>query len=168
MATSAPNTNIIFPQSPFLDPMTGRPAREWMMWLLNPSYVGVNVSNIVPVVYGGTGLSSTPANGQLLIGNGSGYTLSVLTQGVGLTITNLAGAIALKVSDTTVTAGSYGSASSVGTFTVNARGQLTAASSTAISITNANITGGATGTFLSGDATAKTITVTNGIITSIV
>ena len=168
MATSAPNTNIVFPQSPFLDPQTGRPAREWMMWLLNPSYVGINVSNVVPVIYGGTGLSSTPANGQLLIGNGSGYALNVLTQGAGVTITNLAGAIAIKVSDTTVTAGTYGSASSVPVFAVNSRGQLTSVSNTAISITNANITGGATGTFKSGDTVQKTVTVTNGIITSIV
>lgn len=167
MAT-APNTNIVFPQSPFLDPMTGRPAREWMMWLLNPSYVGVNVSNIVPVIYGGTGLSSTPANGQLLIGNGSGYSLNVLTAGQGITVTNLAGAIAIKVSDTAVTAGSYGNSSNVPTITVNSRGQLTAVTTSPITITSANVVGGATGTFLSGDTVPKTITVTNGIITSIV
>jgi hypothetical protein len=167
MATT-PNTNIIFPQSPFLDPQTGRPAREWMLWLLNPSYVGINVSNIVPVIYGGTGLSTTPANGQLLIGNGSGYSLNSLTAGQGINIQNLAGAIAIKVSDTAVTPASYGTASSVGSFTVNSRGQLTAASNTPISITNANITGGATGTFKSGDTVQKTITVVNGIITSIV
>lgn len=167
MAT-APNTNIVFPQSPFLDPMTGRPAREWMMWLLNPSYVGVNVSNIVPVVYGGTGLSTVPANGQLLIGNGSGYSLNVLTAGLGITVTNLAGGIAIKVSDTGVTAGTYGNAGNVPTITVNSRGQLTSVTSNPISITSANVTGGATGTFLSADAVPKTVTVTNGIITSIV
>lgn len=167
MAT-APNTNIIFPQSPFLDPQTGRPAREWMLWLMNPSYVGVTTGNLVPIIYGGTGLSTPPSNGQLLIGNNGAYSLAVLTQGAGLTITNLAGAIALKVSDTAVTAGSYGSASSVGTFTVNSRGQLTAAASVPISITNSNITGGASGTFVSADATPKTITVVNGIITNIV
>jgi hypothetical protein len=139
-----------------------------MLWLLNPSYVGVNVSNIVPVIYGGTGLSTTPANGQLLIGNGSGYSLNVLTAGQGINIQNLAGAIAIKVSDTAVTPASYGTASSVGSFTVNSRGQLTAASNTPISITNSNITGGATGTFKSGDTVQKTVTVVNGIITSIV
>jgi hypothetical protein len=167
MAT-APNTNIIFPQSPFLDPMTGRPAREWMMWLMNPSYVGVNVSNIVPVIYGGTGLSSIPANGQLLIGNGTGYSLNILTAGQGITVTNLSGGIAIKVTDTAVTAGTYGNAGNVPTITVNSRGQLTTVTTNPISITSANVTGGATGTFKSGDAVQKTITVTNGIITSIV
>ena len=31
------------------------------------------------VANGGTGLSSTPTNGQLLIGNGTNYTLATLT-----------------------------------------------------------------------------------------
>lgn len=39
----APNpsalSNIRFPQSPFLDPQTGRPAREWIVWLQNPNVV---------------------------------------------------------------------------------------------------------------------------------
>ncbi len=49
----------------------------------------------VPVTYafGGTGLTAAPANGQLPIGNGSGYTLGTLTAGQGISITNAAGAI---------------------------------------------------------------------------
>lgn len=45
----------------------------------------------------------------------------------------------LKLSDTAVTPGSYGSASSVGTFTVDAQGRLTAAASTSISITASQV-----------------------------
>ena len=44
---------------------------------------------------GGTGLSATPTNGQLLIGNGTGYTLSTLTAGSGISVTNAAGAITI-------------------------------------------------------------------------
>ena len=45
---------------------------------------------------GGTGLDgSAAANGQLLIGNGSGFTLAALTQGSGITITNSAGGITI-------------------------------------------------------------------------
>ncbi len=50
------------------------------------------------VARGGTGVNgSAAANGQLLIGNGSGYTLAGLTNSGGLTITNGAGSIGLAV-----------------------------------------------------------------------
>src|SRR5690349_1644526 len=45
---------------------------------------------------GGTGLTATPANGQLLIGNGAGYSLATLTQGTGVTITNGAGTVTIS------------------------------------------------------------------------
>jgi hypothetical protein len=47
---------------------------------------------------GGTGLTTTPANGQLLIGNGSGYSLATLTAGLNVTITNSAGGITIASS----------------------------------------------------------------------
>ena len=55
-------------------------------------------SGILPVVAGGTGVSATPSNGQILIGNGSGYTLSTITAGAGVTITNTAGSITIAAS----------------------------------------------------------------------
>ncbi|QQR78763.1 MAG: hypothetical protein IPJ68_00545 [Candidatus Moraniibacteriota bacterium] len=46
--------------------------------------------------YGGTGLDgSAAANGTLLIGNGSGYTLATLTDGTGITISEGAGSITI-------------------------------------------------------------------------
>ena len=50
-------------------------------------------SGVFGITRGGTGLSSTPTNGQLLIGNGSGYTLATLTAGTGISITNGVGSI---------------------------------------------------------------------------
>ncbi len=45
---------------------------------------------------GGTGVDgSLAANGSLLIGNGTGYTLATLTQGTGITVTNGAGSITI-------------------------------------------------------------------------
>jgi hypothetical protein len=211
-----PSSNIIYPQSPFLDPQTGRPSREWMLWLMNPSYVGVNVANIVPVIYGGTGLSAVPANGQLLIGTGTGYALNGLTAGTGVNVNSASGSITVSLANTTVTAGSYGSGSQIPAFNVNAKGQITSVTNISITAPASSITGilgvanggsgastltgylkgngtsaftavasipntdvsglgtmstqniGATGTFLSGDTVQKTVTVTNGIITSIV
>jgi hypothetical protein len=53
------------------------------------------IYNTVNVANGGTNLSATPANGQLLIGDGTGYTLATLTASTGIGITNAAGAITI-------------------------------------------------------------------------
>ena len=96
--------------------------------------------DIISVAKGGTGLDgSTAPNGSLLIGNGSGYTLSTLTAGTGLTITNAGGSITPSITDTAVTAAAYGSATSIPTFTVNAQGQLTAAANLLISIPHTQV-----------------------------
>jgi hypothetical protein len=58
--------------------------------------------------------------------------------------------------NTAVTAGSYGSASSVPTYTVNAKGQLTAASNTSIAIANTQVSG--LGTMSTQNANAVAIT----------
>jgi hypothetical protein len=50
---------------------------------------------IIPVASGGTGLSTIPTNGQLLIGNGTGYTLNTLGVGAGISVTNGIGTITL-------------------------------------------------------------------------
>jgi hypothetical protein len=57
----------------------------------------VSLTGTVGVANGGTGNSASPANGQLLIGNGSGFTLATLTAGAGTTITNTAGGVEVAV-----------------------------------------------------------------------
>lgn len=97
-------------------------------------------ANPIALAYGGTGLSSTPTNGQLLIGNGTGYSLSTITAGTGITVTNSAGGITIS------------STSSGGT------------------VTSVNASGGTTGlTFTGGPITASgtltisgTLGITNG------
>jgi hypothetical protein len=66
-------------------------------------------------------------------------TLSILG-GTGLTATASSQSVTLNLDNTTVTAGSYGSASAVSTFTVDAQGRLTAAGQQTISITHSNVT----------------------------
>lgn len=53
------------------------------------------IYNTVNVENGGTNLSTAPTNGQLLIGNGTGYTLSTLTASTGISITNASGSITI-------------------------------------------------------------------------
>ncbi len=138
----------------------------------------------IGVAYGGTG-QTTFTDGQLLIGNSTGNTLSKATLtasdgititngsgtisiatstatpnsfvadvgtatgasnrslsllgGTGLTSTSSAGTITFDLDNTAVVAASYGSASQVATFTVDAQGRLTSAASQSISITASQV-----------------------------
>lgn len=40
-------TNVRFPMSPFIEPTTGRPSREWIIWLQNPQLVSQTVNYII-------------------------------------------------------------------------------------------------------------------------
>jgi hypothetical protein len=93
----------------------------------------------IGVAYGGTNLTSTPTNGQLLIGNGTGYTLAGLTGGTGLTVTDGAGSITIDLDNTAVTPAGYGAADTVATFTVDQQGRLTAAADVSISIVHTQV-----------------------------
>ena len=59
--------------------------------------------------------------------------------GTGLTSSASGQAISIGLDNTAVTAGSYGAADTVGTFTVDAQGRLTAAADVSISITNSQV-----------------------------
>lgn len=54
-----------------------------------------DISGVLPVAKGGTNLATVPTNGQLLIGNGTGYTVASLTAGSNVTITPGAGTITI-------------------------------------------------------------------------
>jgi hypothetical protein len=91
---------------------------------------------------GGT-LGTTPITFVQFSGAGT------YTAGTGLTLTGGT----FSITNTAVTAGSYGSATQVGTFTVNEQGQLTAAA-------NVSITAGGIGAVASVSGTANEITAT--------
>ena len=84
-------------------------------------------STDLPITLGTTPLVFVQAGSSTSYLAGTGLTLSGTT---------------FSITNTAVTAGSYGSASSVGTFTVNAQGQLTLAASTSIAIAATQITSG--------------------------
>lgn len=88
-------TQVPAPRVPIIDSTTSLVSTEWFRYF-NGLYaiVGENQNTIQPA-NGGTGLSTIPTNGQLLIGNTVGYTLNTLTPGAGIGVTNGAGTIAV-------------------------------------------------------------------------
>ena len=68
----------------------------------------ITIAGTLAVANGGTGLTSTPANGALDIGNGTGFTRTTLTAGTGATITNTAGSITISATGTGGTVTSVG------------------------------------------------------------
>lgn len=54
------------------------------------------LANPLPVGSGGLGITTTPSNGQIPIGNGTNYVAATLTAGTGISITNASGAITLN------------------------------------------------------------------------
>jgi hypothetical protein len=75
----------------------------------NPAWAQVNLANGVtgtlPAANGGTSITGTPTNGQLLIGNGTGFTLAALTGTANqVTVTNGAGTITLSLPQSIATA----------------------------------------------------------------
>jgi hypothetical protein len=71
-----------YPQSPFLDPVTSRPAREWLIWLQNPNVSTLTVgTGLVNTISGGTtGLTpAAAASGAITLGG----TLATASGGTG-------------------------------------------------------------------------------------
>ena len=93
MATTPNITQITAPRVALLDTRTGLMSREWYRFFYNLYVITGGGEGVTPVISGGTGLSTIPSNGQLLIGNGTGYTLRTLSAGTGITVTNGAGVI---------------------------------------------------------------------------
>jgi hypothetical protein len=176
---------------------------------LNPASGGTGATTLTGYVYGnGTGamtasstipttsLSGTITNAQLanssitINGNSvslggsttvSANTSNPLTISTGLSGTSFNGSapVTIAISNTTVTAGSYGSASNTLSATVNAQGQLTALSAAPIAIANTQVSGlgtmstqniGITATITTAKLTTLgsngSMTFTNGILTA--
>jgi hypothetical protein len=86
-------SQIPAPRVPLVDVQTNTVSREWFRWFNNIYSVTGTGTGVTPVINGGTGLGIIPTNGQLLIGNGTGYTLNTLTAGTAISVTNAAGSI---------------------------------------------------------------------------
>ena len=112
---------------------------EWYRFFWN--IYGFTAEGTVPVSKGGTGLN-TIGNHQIIIGNANNVFEPASFSSSSLNISYPAGYVNLELGTSTVTPGTYGSASQVGVFTVNQYGVLTAASNTSIAINASQITSG--------------------------
>lgn len=95
----------------------------------------------VSVANGGTGLSTAPTNGQLLIGNGTGYTLATLTDGTAISITEGAGTITIDntgVTSLTGTANEVEVSASTGAITIGLPDDVTISNTLTVSGLTAN------------------------------
>ena len=112
---------------------------EWYRFFWN--IYGFTAAGTVPVSKGGTGLD-TIGNHQIIIGNANNVFEPASFSSSSINISYPAGYVNLELGTSTVTPGTYGSASQVGVFTVNQYGVLTAASNTSIAISASQITSG--------------------------
>jgi hypothetical protein len=109
-------TQIPAPRVPFTQ--DGQITTQWFRWLNNVYTITGSGVGVVPVINGGTGLATIPTNGQLLIGNGTGYTLNTLTASTGITVTNGLGTITVtnNLPDLTVVLTGAGTTVVTGTY----------------------------------------------------
>lgn len=122
-------SQIPAPRVPLVDVQTNTVSREWFMWFNNIYSITGTGTGITAVINGGTGLGTIPSNGQLLIGNGTGYTLNTLGYGAGILVTNGGGTITL--SNTGVLSNIAGTGISVS----GATGNVTIANTGVLSVT---------------------------------
>ena len=118
-------------------------------------YVDNGLANVATTftVAGDSGTSQTITTGTdtLTISGGTGLS----------SVASTTDTVTINLDNTAVTAGGYGGASSVGAFTVDAQGRLTAATNTSISITSSQIYDRATTLVTGLTGTANEIAVSN-------
>ena len=138
--TSYTITQIPAPRTPVIDETTGLMSREWFRWFNNVNSIVGAGDGVIAVINGGTG-QSTYTDGQLLIGNSTGNTLSknTLTPGAGVGVTNGPGVI--SIANTGVLSNLAGTGVSVssatGNVTVANTGVLSIIAGTGISVSSA-------------------------------
>lgn len=94
---AAPQGSIYLSTTLGMFEKVGAANTQWTKYQLTPVNLATDVTGILGVVNGGTGLNGSAApNGSLLIGNGTGYSLSTITATTNqTTVTNGAGTITL-------------------------------------------------------------------------
>jgi hypothetical protein len=100
-----------------------------------------SLTSPVATSLGGTGSTATPTDGQILIGNGTNYSLSTLSAGTAIGITNAAGSITINntgVTSLSGTANQVTVSGSTGAVTLGLPGDVTIANSLTVSTLTPN------------------------------
>lgn len=145
--------------------------------LATPAVNATNqIFNTLPVGNGGTGTSSVPANGQILIGNGTNYNVANIGAGAGVSVTNGSGSITIaNTGVTSITSASplTTNTSATGNITVNLTGtvpvgNLPDATTTTKGIVQlaGDLTGTATSPQIAADAVGATEIAASAVGTS--
>jgi hypothetical protein len=112
----------------------------------------LTLTGTLNVASGGTGVTTTPANGKLLIGNGTGYTVANLTAGTGINIANGGGSISI----------SSVPLSTRNIRVVTAAGAVTCTSTDDVIVVNKTVGAATTVNLVATPATGLTVTVKDG------
>lgn len=152
-----------------------------------------DVTGVLPVGNGGTGISTTPTANQILVGNGTGYSLKTLTAGTGISIVDGGSTLTINNTSQIIPAGTVTNATLVwngtswventnvtmvpatgntvvgGSFDVNGNVELGDAVSDVVTITAGTITGAGANKFanrvqITGDGTTVTFAIPNTIV----
>ena len=143
--SAAANTdvNALFPSTP-INQVYASPSSSTAGTPTFRSLVSADLPT-VPYTKGGTGLTTAPTNGQLAIGNGTGYTLNTITGAGTVSVTNGSGTITITGSGSSLPSGAaqgqvlLEGASTAGWY--NQSYNVTAFASLAAAITAAGSTG---------------------------
>ena len=102
-------TNITPPRVPIIDERTGYISREWYRWFYNLYYAtGGTTGGAIPTDRGGTGTTTKPLDGQILVGNGATGTYNVTDLGTGPGINSTIGPGLLSIENTGVLSATAG------------------------------------------------------------
>jgi len=118
VTTSTGSGNTVLSTSPsFTTPLLGTPTSGNLANCTGVSLT-TGVSGTLPIANGGTGLTTTPSNGFVDIGNGTGFTRAAVTAGSGISVTNGAGTITIAATGGTGTVTSVATSGSVNGITL--------------------------------------------------
>ena len=127
------------------------------------------MAGTLPIAAGGTGVTTTPTNGQLLVGNGTNYTVATVGSGTGISTTTGAGTLTINNTGVTSLAGTLSqitTSASTGSVTLSLPSTInvnTSGSAASLSATLAVSSGGTgqtsytDGQLLIGNSTGNTL-----------